>query len=63
MITLEKLKEILDEQFGEPFLPKDIVIAEIIKFDEKKELSITIGRRDIQIDEYGNVNSSGTFLG
>jgi hypothetical protein len=59
-ITLEKLCEIINEQFGEPFLVKDGVSAEM---QDDGTLSINIGRRDIQIDQNGEVVSCGTFLG
>lgn len=64
MITLEKLCEIINENFGEPFLVKDGVSAEIYETDDgEKELSINIGRRDVQINEQGEVVGCGTFMG
>lgn len=63
MITLEKLCEIINENFGEPFLVKDGVSAEIYETDHGvKELSINIGRRDIQINEQGEVLNAGTLM-
>jgi hypothetical protein len=59
-ITLEQLCEIINEHFGEPFLVKDGVSAEM---QDDGTLSINIGRRDIQIDQNGEVVACGTFLG
>lgn len=62
-ISLEKLCEIINENFNEPYLVKDGVSAEVVNDDGTKILSINIGRRDVQIDENGEVVSCGTFLG
>ena len=63
-LTLEKFCEILNENFGEPHLVNGGVTAEIfVNDDGTKELSINIGRRDVQIDEQGFITGSGTFLG
>jgi len=51
-MDIDKLKKVLDQNFGEPFLPKG-----------KVETSIrTVGRRDIELDNNLNVVSSGTCL-
>lgn len=61
-ISLQRLYEILTENFSEPFLVEDGVRAEILSGEDRDSvLSITIGRRDIQIDQSGEVVSSGTF--
>lgn len=60
MITLKKIKQIIDQNFKEPFLDDGFVITSFSK--NKKELNITIGRRDITINEKGEVTSSGTSL-
>jgi hypothetical protein len=62
-LSLEKLCEVINQNFGEPYLSKDGVSAEIIDDDGIKVLSINIGRRDVQIDAHGEVVSCGTFLG
>jgi len=64
MLTLEKLAEIINENFGEPFLVKDGVFAEVIDEDDEAEpsLCLTIGRRDIQINSEGEVLGSGTCV-
>ena len=62
-LSLEKLCEVINENFGEPYLAKDGVSAEIIDDNGIKVLSINIGRRDVQIDEQGEVVGCGTFLG
>ena len=62
-ISLEKLCEVINEHFGEPFLIKDGVSAEVdIDADGTKTLSINIGRRDVQIDENGEIVGCGTFI-
>ena len=61
-IELDRLAEILNNQFGEPFLAKDGVRAEYREFEGQKELMISIGRRDIQINDAGEVVSCGTFV-
>lgn len=61
-IELERLAEILNNHFGEPFLAKDGVRAEYREHEGQKELMISIGRRDIQINETGEVVSTGTFV-
>jgi len=63
MLTLEALCEVINTQFGEPFLVRDGVMAEIITEDDETLLSICIGRRDIQINAAGEVVSGGTLLG
>ena len=63
-LTIEKLCEIINTEFGAPFLIEDGVSAEILLNDDgTTELSINIGRRDVQIDEKGEVLGAGTFTG
>jgi len=62
MLTLERLKEIIDQNFGEPFLKEGMVTADFT-YGEGKTLAITIGRRDVEINEDGEVVGSGTMLG
>ena len=63
-LTIEKLCKIINTEFGAPFLIEDGVSAEILLNDDgTKELSINIGRRDVQIDENGEVLGAGTFMG
>ena len=62
-LSLEKLCEVINQNFSEPYLSKDGVSAEIIDDNGIKVLSINIGRRDVQIDAHGEVVSCGTFLG
>ena len=63
MLTLETLCEIINKQFGEPFLIRDGVMAEIVTEADETLLSICIGRRDIQINAAGEVVGSGTLVG
>ncbi len=62
-MKIEKLKEILDKQFSFPFLPEGMVSTKWIETKKGRELSIQIGRRDVCIDEDGDVIGAGTFLG
>ena len=60
-LKLKKLARVLQENFDEPFLVSGGVTVE---YDEdRNELSICIGRRDLTIDSDGNVVAAGTFLG
>lgn len=62
-ISLEQLQRILNEGFGEPFLKKGSVVASFEdNEDGTKELNIQIGRRDITINEDGEVTSSGCMI-
>jgi len=62
-LSIEKLCEVLNSEFGSPFLVDGGVVAEILENEDgSKELSINIGRRDVQIDADGEVTSSGTFI-
>jgi len=63
MLTLETLCKVINTQFGEPFLVRDGVMAEIVTEADETLLSICIGRRDIQINAAGEVVSSGTLVG
>ena len=63
MLTLEALCEIINTQFGEPFLVRDGVMAELIIEADETLLSICIGRRDIQLNAAGEVVGSGTLVG
>jgi hypothetical protein len=60
MISNAQLNEILNQNFGEPFLPNDFVASELT---EDNTIQISIGRRDIAIDENGEVIGSGTLMG
>lgn len=62
MITLEKLAKILKKNFGPPFLSEGMVIIRLQKGRKgnRSRLYLTIGRRDIVIEEDGSVSESGT---
>jgi hypothetical protein len=62
MLSLQKLCDIINEHFGEPFLVAGGVSAELVDNDGVEELSINIGRRDLTIDTNGEVVGCGTFL-
>jgi hypothetical protein len=64
MITIDRLKEIVDEHFRSPFISKHFVRTHFpeCKPGQKRVLAIKIGRRDIWIDEDGNVEASGTDI-
>ncbi len=61
MIKIEKLKTMIDRNFKPPFLPEGMVETKWIESKGKKRfLQIKIDRRDVWIDDRGNVASSGT---
>ncbi len=62
MITLDKLKEIIDQHFAPPFLDEGHVKTKFIEHTKEKTLQINIGRRDIWINEDGKVTGAGTFV-
>ena len=62
MITLNQLAEIINEGFAPPFLDEGTVEA---KYRVRKGIGclfIRIGRRDIEIDENGELVGAGTRL-
>ena len=61
-MTLEQLKEVLEHHFSEPFLARDYVRARFIESTAEKTLQINIGRRDIWLNEKGEVTGAGTYL-
>ena len=66
MLSIERLNEILNHHFGEPFLSSGTVKSELMTWgpvpEGKPMISITIGRRDVQIGEDGEVYAAGTSL-
>lgn len=62
-ITLEQLRDIINIEFGEPYLVENGVYAIIHQTSNGKELEISIGRRDCRINEFGEVIGAGTLLG
>jgi hypothetical protein len=62
MISLKQLQKIIDPNFSEPFLKEGIVTTKLYQKDKKERLRITIGRRDISIDENGDIVSAGILL-
>lgn len=63
MLTLEKLCEMINENFGEPFLVKGGVSAEVFTDEDgTKSMTLQIGRRDVEIDENGEVLGCGTLV-
>lgn len=62
MITLSKLKKIFDQEFGAPFLDNERVTTRIRLKNDQLLLAIKIGRRDIEIDEEGDIVGAGTML-
>lgn len=60
-MNLETLKSILEHHFAPPFVKEGTVKVEWDN-ESKTVLSITIGPRDIQIDEDGNIIGAGTWF-
>lgn len=61
-LSLEQLRDIFNLQFGEPYLVENGVVATLENNHEGKMLSIQIGRRDIQINDSGEVVGAGTLI-
>ena len=62
MINLRKIQKILNQNFSEPFLPEGMVTTRVYQRKNKKFLDISIGRRDVTIDENGKVVGAGILL-
>ena len=62
LISLDTLKEIFDKHFSHPFLEKGVVKTKWVKSSTEKTLQVNIGRRDVWINEKGEVIASGTNL-
>lgn len=58
-MKLTKFADILNKEFGPPFLPDGFVRA---IWEPGNTLRVYIGRRDIHIDEEGHVLGAGTCL-
>jgi hypothetical protein len=61
-MNLTTLKSILDSQFSPPFLAEGLVETRWITWYDEPALSIKIGRRDVVIDESGEIIAEGTSL-
>jgi hypothetical protein len=55
-----KLANLLNQEFGPPFLPQGFVKAEI---EDDGSLRLTIGRRDVSVGPCLNVLGAGTGVG
>ena len=63
MLSLTKLKKIIDHHFGPPFLPKRQVGARWVRTKNRTQvLEIKIGRRDVWLDANGELVGAGTAL-
>ncbi len=62
MLTLERLKKIMDQHFRPPFLTKGQVRARFVGRGKRKVLELKIGRRDVWLVKSGEVIASGTDL-
>lgn len=62
LISLDALKEIFDKHFSHPFLENGVVKTKWVKSSTEKTLQVNIGRRDVWINEKGEVTASGTNL-
>ena len=62
-MTIVDLKMILDADFSPPFLPEGMVRTWWTEGKDGDHLHIKIDRRDIEINEAGDVVGAGTFLG
>lgn len=60
-ISTKQLQEILDKEFGHPFLEEGTVRTEY--FEKSGRLIIRIGRREVELDRKGMVIGGGTIIG
>ena len=58
-MKLEILGNLINQEFGLPFLPEGTVRA---KLQEDGTLKLWIGRRDVHFDDKGTVLGAGTCL-
>ena len=61
--VMKKLAEAFNREFGEPFLPKDHVVARVEDYEGKPILALKIGKRDVEINSAMEVTSAGTAIG
>jgi hypothetical protein len=63
-ISLERLKEIVEQYFRPPFLPDGVVEARFVSHveGEPRILALRIGPRDVWIESNGHVSGCGTDL-
>lgn len=59
-MTLFQLKDIINENFCEPFCEKGLVEAKCKPADEGFRLHLRIAGRDVEIDKDGKVVGAGT---
>ena len=61
-MTLTRLKLLFDRNFGPPFLAPGTVETRLYTDRKRFVLHIRIGRREVEVNEQGEVLSSGTVL-
>lgn len=59
---MKNLAEAFNREFGEPFMSAEYVVATQAEKDGVDTIRIKIGRREIEIDNEGNVVSAGRAL-
>ena len=59
-MKVSKLKEILDSKFCSPFLAEGMVSTRWVDTSKGQVLEIKIDRRDVWLDEDGDVVGAGT---
>jgi hypothetical protein len=60
---MKKLVDALNREFGEPFLPKDHVVAAIDSHEGKPILRLKVGKREVELNSKMEVRSAGTAIG
>lgn len=61
-MNLKVLKSILDRHFSSPFLAEGLVKTRWVTWHDEPALEIQIDRRDVIIDESGEIVAAGTSL-
>lgn len=62
MLTFKKLAEIINREFGPPFLHKNEVIAKVGTYKGEPTFDLTIGRVDMEVNSKGQVISHSTLV-
>lgn len=61
-VSLKRLKEVIDGNFGEPYLPEGLVQTRWLESPDGRQLEIRIGRRDVCLMGNGKTAGSGTRM-
>lgn len=60
---IKNLADALNREFGEPFMPRDHVVALLDSHEGKPILRLKIGKREVELNSKMEVRSAGTAIG